>query len=105
MKREKYLELKNKIEESGLSPFAYLKSINVNSALFYQARKKYENNSKLIQIRKVEDEKSVNEESSTIYDSLCITNEFIMINGFKIEGNSNLIKEIIIKLLKETQNV
>lgn len=105
MNKEKYLELKNSIEESGLTPFSYLKNININPVLFYQARKRYENNSQSIQIRKVEDAQSINEESKTSNEFLHATSEFITINGFKIEGNSNLIKEIIVKLLKETKNV
>ena len=39
MNREKYLELKSKIEESGLTPFTYLKRIDVNPSLFYQEEK------------------------------------------------------------------
>ena len=105
MNREKYLELKSKIESSGLAPFSYLRNINVNPTLFYQARKRYEKNSDIIQIRKVEDVKPNTEESTVKDDFLHATNDLITINGFKIEGNSNLIKEITIDLLRETQNV
>ena len=104
MNREKYLELNSKIEEYGLTPFTYLKRIDVNPSLFYQARKKY-NNPAMIQIRKIEDEKSMKENSFATNDFLPTTNDFVTINGFKIEGNPNLIKEVIIDLLKETQNV
>ncbi len=98
MTKEKYFKLKEKIEESGLSPYTYLKNNKASPSLFYEARKKYEKNTDEIKITKIEDD-------STFKETNIKSDESILINGFEIKGSHDLIKEIAVEFLKGTQNV
>ncbi len=103
MTKEKYFDFKVKIRESGLTPYAYLKEINIDPCIYYQARKRYDTAGDDIKITKI---------TNNIFDEMNLDsgitsdeNEYVSINGFEIKGNHNLIKEIIIDLLRGTQNV
>lgn len=98
MTKEKYFDLKTKIEESGLTPYTYFKKNNSNPTPFYDARKKYEKNTDEIKITKVKDD--------TTFAPINIdSDESVSINGFEIKGSHDLIKEIAVEFLKGTQHV
>ena len=110
--RETYFRVKEDVVRSGLSISSYFKSINRSPGAFYKSKKMFDSDCKIEPIFVTKLSGQDEEASDPLKISAPITfdadfsmGEFIMVNGLKIEGNAEFLKEVLVKLLKESENV
>ena len=111
--REKYFKVRQEILDSGLSICGYFKKINKSPGPFYKSRNLFDSDCEIepIFVTRIEehdnkvDDEPLNISAPVTFDANFSTGEFIIVNGLKIEGNANFLKEVLVKLLKESKNV
>ena len=111
--RETYFKIKQEIIDSGLSIPGYFKKIHKSASAFYRSRNVFDCDFEVnpIFVTKIEGQKDeIENEPMSLsapitFDPNFSMNEFIMVNGLKIEGNAEFLKEVLVKLLKDSQNV
>ncbi len=108
--RERYFEIKQDIINSGLSIRNYFKKIKKSPNTFYNSKNVFDNDCviKPVFVTKVDGQDEVEPlkiSGPITIDLECSTNEFIMVNGLKIEGNAEFLKDVLVRLLKESEDV
>ncbi len=110
--KETYFKIKQEILDSGLSIPGYFKKIHKSASSFYRSKNIFDGDCKIkpIFITKIEDQEEVTNEPFSISTPITLDadfseGEFIMVNGLKIEGNAEFLKDVLVRLLKESENV
>ena len=110
--RETYFKVKQEIIDSGLSIPGYFKKIHKSASSFYKSKNIFDSDCEIkpIFVTKIEGQDEIEDEPLSLsapitFDADFSEGEFIMVNGLKIEGNSEFLKEVLVKLLKESENV
>ncbi len=110
--RETYFKIKQEILDSGLSIPGYFKKINKSASSFYRSKNIFDGDCEIkpIFVTKLDGQDEENENPPKILGPITLDadfsmNEFIMVNGLKIEGNAEFLKEVLITLLKDLENV
>ena len=110
--RETYFRMKQDLLDSGLSVNNYFKRINKSPGAFYKSKKMFDSDCEIkpIFVTKLDGQDDEDVEPLKISGPITVDadfsmGEFIMVNGLKVEGNADFLKEVLVELLKDSENV